>query len=77
MQAANLLLDLSDNVFGRTSRRLDGLTDAELLWDPTSSNSFARLGDGRPEVTTSTAVSSTRPTRRQPGLPDDRRGDQE
>jgi hypothetical protein len=34
MQVAILLLDQSDNVFGRTSRRLDGLTDAELLWEP-------------------------------------------
>lgn len=29
-----VLLDLSDNVFGRTARRLAGLTDEELLWEP-------------------------------------------
>src|SRR5262245_3210393 len=34
MQVGKLLLDLSDNVFGRTARRLDGLTDGELLWEP-------------------------------------------
>lgn len=30
----DLLLDLSDDVFARTSRRLAGLTDTELLWEP-------------------------------------------
>jgi len=34
MAVVKLLLDLSDNVFGRTARRLDGLTDEELLWEP-------------------------------------------
>ena len=34
MNVRDLLLDLSDNVFGRTSRRLAGLSDAELLWEP-------------------------------------------
>lgn len=34
MPMTTLLLDLSDNVFGRTARRLDGLTDEELLWEP-------------------------------------------
>src|SRR5688572_5762820 len=30
----DLLLDQSDDVFGRTSRRLAGLTDEELVWEP-------------------------------------------
>lgn len=34
MDPRQLLLDLSDNVFARTSRRLGGLTDQELLWEP-------------------------------------------
>lgn len=34
MQVAKLLLDLSDSVFARTARRLDGLTDEELVWEP-------------------------------------------
>lgn len=34
MQVAALLLEVSDNVFGRTSRRLDGLSDEELFWEP-------------------------------------------
>ena len=34
MDLRDLLLYLSDNVFERTSRRLVGLTDAELLWEP-------------------------------------------
>jgi hypothetical protein len=34
MTTQDLLLDLSDGVFGRTWRRLEGLTDAELLWEP-------------------------------------------
>jgi DinB superfamily len=34
MLVGKLLLDLSDNVLGRTARRLDGLTDGELLWEP-------------------------------------------
>jgi hypothetical protein len=34
MTLGSLLLDLSDNVFDRTSRRLVGLTDTELLWEP-------------------------------------------
>lgn len=34
MEVAKLLLDLSDNVFARTQRRLDGLTDEELRWEP-------------------------------------------
>ena len=34
MLGRDLLLDLSDNVFGRTWRRLTGLTDDELLWEP-------------------------------------------
>ena len=35
MDLRDLLLDMSDNVFARTSRRLAGLTDTELLWEPT------------------------------------------
>jgi hypothetical protein len=34
MDVAAALLVMSDNVFGRTFRRLDGLTDEELLWEP-------------------------------------------
>ncbi|MGH9226182.1 MAG: ankyrin repeat domain-containing protein [Acidimicrobiales bacterium] len=34
MDLHGLLVDLSDNVFARTTRRLAGLTDAELLWEP-------------------------------------------
>ena len=34
MNVAGLLLDLSDGIFGRTWRRLAGLTDEELLWEP-------------------------------------------
>jgi hypothetical protein len=33
-RAASLLVELSDNVFGRTARRLEGLTDDELFWEP-------------------------------------------
>src|SRR5438477_13212245 len=34
MELRDLLLDQSDDVFGRTSRRLVGLTDPELVWEP-------------------------------------------
>ncbi len=34
MNLRDLLLDLSDNVFAPTWRRLAGLTDTELLWEP-------------------------------------------
>jgi hypothetical protein len=34
MNVRDLLVDQSDDVFGRTWRRLVGLTDAELVWEP-------------------------------------------
>lgn len=34
MNVLDLLVDQSDDVFARTSRRLAGLTDVELVWEP-------------------------------------------
>jgi hypothetical protein len=34
MNVRDLLVDQSDDVFARTSRRLAGLTNDELVWEP-------------------------------------------
>src|SRR5688572_3825915 len=72
MDLAAMLLDVSDAVFARTRRRLDGLTDDEYLWEPAPNCWSVRerpdgsvradwapyIGDG--EVTASGVIQGTR-----------------
>jgi hypothetical protein len=47
MITRDFLLDMSDGVFGVTWRRLEGLTDAELVWEPAPNCwSVRERGDG-------------------------------
>jgi hypothetical protein len=46
VDVAGLLLDLSDGVFARTWRRLEGLSDEEFLWEPAPNCWTVRERDG-------------------------------